>query len=221
MSFGNFTGVTYYDGQGSWCKRSRSFRARAQRRVDLHPDRHHDRAQFADYFRANNMKYEVIAFATADETIKAYEIRPLRRLHHRCLAALLGEAQAPERQRSRHPARSSPRSRSAAGAQTISGSTSSSGRCSPCSMPRSSGLPERRRGHRIEPAGSGGCWASRQFRRAARPHQGLGGAHRQAGGQLRRDVRAQRWERLEARHQPPALTGSGPRAASSTQPPIR
>jgi len=27
----------------------------------------------ADYFRANNMKYEVIAFATADETVKAYE----------------------------------------------------------------------------------------------------------------------------------------------------
>ena len=27
----------------------------------------------ADYFRANNMKYEVIAFGTADESIKAYE----------------------------------------------------------------------------------------------------------------------------------------------------
>src|SRR5262249_10529493 len=26
-----------------------------------------------DYFRANNMRYEVIAFATADETVKAYE----------------------------------------------------------------------------------------------------------------------------------------------------
>ena len=27
----------------------------------------------ADYFRANNMKYEIIAFVTADETVKAYE----------------------------------------------------------------------------------------------------------------------------------------------------
>ena len=27
----------------------------------------------ADYFRANNMKYEIVAFGTADETIKAYE----------------------------------------------------------------------------------------------------------------------------------------------------
>ena len=27
----------------------------------------------ADYFKANNMKYEVIAFANADETLKAYE----------------------------------------------------------------------------------------------------------------------------------------------------
>src|SRR3979409_1912008 len=27
----------------------------------------------ADYFRANNMKYEITAFVTADETVKAYE----------------------------------------------------------------------------------------------------------------------------------------------------
>jgi general L-amino acid transport system substrate-binding protein len=27
----------------------------------------------ADFFRSNNMKYEVIAFATSDETVKAYE----------------------------------------------------------------------------------------------------------------------------------------------------
>src|SRR5205814_9405740 len=27
----------------------------------------------ADYFRSNNMKYEVIAFGSADETVKAYE----------------------------------------------------------------------------------------------------------------------------------------------------
>jgi general L-amino acid transport system substrate-binding protein len=27
----------------------------------------------ADYFRANNMKYEIVAFGTADETVKAYE----------------------------------------------------------------------------------------------------------------------------------------------------
>ena len=27
----------------------------------------------ADYFRANNMKYEVIAFENADQTIQAYD----------------------------------------------------------------------------------------------------------------------------------------------------
>ena len=27
----------------------------------------------ADYFRTNNMKYEITAFVTADETVKAYE----------------------------------------------------------------------------------------------------------------------------------------------------
>ena len=57
----------------------------------------------ADYFRANNMKYEVIAFGTADETIKAYE-------SGRCdvfttdIPSSTRKAQARECQRSRHPA---------------------------------------------------------------------------------------------------------------------
>jgi len=43
----NFTGVTYY---GTTTEQN-----------------------LADYFKGNNMKYEVIAFSTADETVKAYE----------------------------------------------------------------------------------------------------------------------------------------------------
>jgi len=71
----NFIGVNYYDGQG--------FMARKALKVNSALELNGasvctqtgttTELNLADYFRANNMKYEVIAFATADETIKAYE----------------------------------------------------------------------------------------------------------------------------------------------------
>jgi general L-amino acid transport system substrate-binding protein len=71
----NFVGVTYYDGQG--------FMARKALKVNSALELNGasictqtgttTELNLADYFRANNMKYEVIAFATADETVKAYE----------------------------------------------------------------------------------------------------------------------------------------------------
>ena len=71
----NFAGVNYYDGQGFLIKKS----------LDVASALKLDGASvcvqtgttteqnLADYFKSNNIKYEVIAFATADETIKAYE----------------------------------------------------------------------------------------------------------------------------------------------------
>src|SRR3954454_3983254 len=51
----------------------------------------------ADYFRANNMKYEVVAFATSDETFKAYDTG-------RCDAFTTdGSALFSERQRASNP----------------------------------------------------------------------------------------------------------------------
>src|SRR3981189_2019351 len=75
VSFGNFAGVTYYDGQGFMVRKSlkvnsalelngASVCAQTGTTTELN---------LADFFRANNMKYEVIAFGTADETVKAYE----------------------------------------------------------------------------------------------------------------------------------------------------
>ena len=64
VSYGNFAGVTYYDGQGFLVRKGASICAQTGTTTELN---------LADYFRANNMKYEVIAFGTADETIKAYE----------------------------------------------------------------------------------------------------------------------------------------------------
>ena len=81
----NFTGVTYYDGQGFMVKKSLKVNSALELNsasVCVQTGTTTEQ-NLADYFKANNMKYEVIAFGTDDETVKAYEVRALRRLHHR------------------------------------------------------------------------------------------------------------------------------------------
>jgi general L-amino acid transport system substrate-binding protein len=71
----NFAGVTYYDGQGFMVRKA----LKVNSALELNgasictQTGTTTELNLADYFRANNMKYEVIAFGTADETIKAYE----------------------------------------------------------------------------------------------------------------------------------------------------
>ena len=71
----NFAGVTYYDGQGFMVRKA----LKVNSALELNgasvctQTGTTSELNLADYFRANNMKYEVIAFATADETIKAYD----------------------------------------------------------------------------------------------------------------------------------------------------
>jgi general L-amino acid transport system substrate-binding protein len=75
VAFGNFTGVTYYDGQGFMVRKA----LKVNSALELNgasictQTGTTTELNLADYFRANNMKYEVIAFATADEVVKAYE----------------------------------------------------------------------------------------------------------------------------------------------------
>jgi len=75
VAYGNFAGVTYYDGQGFLVRKS----LKVNSALELNgasvctQTGTTTELNLADYFRANNMKYEVIAFATADETVKAYE----------------------------------------------------------------------------------------------------------------------------------------------------
>src|SRR4026209_746693 len=75
VSYGNFAGVTYYDGQGFLVRKA----LKVNSALELNgasictQTGTTTELNLADYFRANNMKYEVIAFATADETIKAYD----------------------------------------------------------------------------------------------------------------------------------------------------
>ena len=69
----NFTAVTLYDGQGFMVKKSLKVSSAlelfgasvcTQTGTTTEPN-------VADFFRANKMKYEVVAFATADELLKA------------------------------------------------------------------------------------------------------------------------------------------------------
>src|SRR2546423_1925039 len=75
VAYGNFVGVTYYDGQGFMVRKA----LKVNSALELNgasvctQTGTTTELNLADFFRANNMKYEVIAFGTADETIKAYE----------------------------------------------------------------------------------------------------------------------------------------------------
>ncbi|TAK50212.1 MAG: amino acid ABC transporter substrate-binding protein [Xanthobacteraceae bacterium] len=71
----NFTGVSYYDGQGFLVRRSlkvNSARDLGGASICVQTGTTNEQ-NVADYFKANNLKYEVIAFSTADETLKTYE----------------------------------------------------------------------------------------------------------------------------------------------------
>jgi general L-amino acid transport system substrate-binding protein len=71
----NFVGVIYYDGQGFMVRKA----LKVNSALELNgasictQSGTTTELNLADYFRANNMKYEVVAFGSADETIKAYE----------------------------------------------------------------------------------------------------------------------------------------------------
>ena len=71
----NFTGVTYYDGQGFLVRKSLKVNSALELNsasVCVQTGTTSEQ-NLADYFKSNKMKYEVIAFSTADETVKAYE----------------------------------------------------------------------------------------------------------------------------------------------------
>ena len=71
----NFIGVNYYDGQGFMVRKA----LKVNSALELNgasictQTGTTTELNLGDYFRSNNMRYEVIAFATADETVKAYE----------------------------------------------------------------------------------------------------------------------------------------------------
>jgi general L-amino acid transport system substrate-binding protein len=70
-----FTAVNYYDGQGFMVRKSLKLNSALELNGASICTQTGTTTELnlADYFRSNNMKYEVIAFVTADETVKAYE----------------------------------------------------------------------------------------------------------------------------------------------------
>jgi general L-amino acid transport system substrate-binding protein len=71
----NFAGVIYYDGQGFLIRKDRKVSSALELSGASICTQTGTTTELnvADFFRARNMKYEVVAFATADETVKAYE----------------------------------------------------------------------------------------------------------------------------------------------------
>ncbi|MFL5074238.1 MAG: amino acid ABC transporter substrate-binding protein [Microvirga sp.] len=71
----DFTGVNYYDGQGFLVRKKLGVTSAKELNGASVCTQQGTTTELnlADFFRANNLKYEVVAFATADETFKAYE----------------------------------------------------------------------------------------------------------------------------------------------------
>ena len=70
-----FTGVNYYDGQGFMVRKKLNISSALELNgasVCVQQGTTTE-LNLADYFRSNNLKYEGVAFATADEAVKAYD----------------------------------------------------------------------------------------------------------------------------------------------------
>ncbi|WP_441470040.1 amino acid ABC transporter substrate-binding protein [Bosea sp. RAF48] len=71
----NFAGVNYYDGQGFMVRKKLGVNSALQLSGASICTQQGTTTELnlADYFRANKIKYEVVAFASNQETVKAYE----------------------------------------------------------------------------------------------------------------------------------------------------
>jgi general L-amino acid transport system substrate-binding protein len=71
----NFAAVSYYDGQGFMLRKSRNIDSGLEldgSKVCVQ-DSTTTQLNLADYFRANNIKYQELKFAKSDDVVKAYE----------------------------------------------------------------------------------------------------------------------------------------------------
>ena len=71
----NFAGIIYYDGQGFMIRKDKKVSSALELSGASVCTQTGTTTELnvADFFRARNMKYEVVAFTTADETVKAYD----------------------------------------------------------------------------------------------------------------------------------------------------
>ena len=204
----DFPAINYYDGQGFMVRKKLGVASAKELNGASICTQQGTTTELnlADYFRANNMKYEVVAFATSDETFKAYDAG-------RCdafttdasgLYAVRLRASAPGRsyRAARDHLQGAARPGSPPWRQPV-------GRYRPLD---SHGHAERRRARcdqgqcrsdedLRQPGDQASSRHGRQVRRGHRPDQRLGCAHHQACGQLRRVLRAERRRRLASEDQ--------------------
>lgn len=71
----NFTGINYFDGQGFLVRKDKKVASALELSGASVCTQSGTTTELnvADFFRSRNMKYEIVSFTTADETIKAYE----------------------------------------------------------------------------------------------------------------------------------------------------
>lgn len=71
----NFTGVNYYDGQGFMVRKKLGVSSALELNGASVCTQQGTTTELnlSDFFRANKIKYEVVAFASSDETVKAYD----------------------------------------------------------------------------------------------------------------------------------------------------
>lgn len=71
----DFTGVNYYDGQGFMVRKALNITSAKELKGATVCVQQGTTTELnlADFFRSNSMEYQVVAFATADETVKAYD----------------------------------------------------------------------------------------------------------------------------------------------------
>ncbi len=71
----NFVGVTYYDGQGFMVRKGLKVKSALELNGASICTQTGTTTELnlADFFRSNKMKYEVVAFGTVDEAVKAYD----------------------------------------------------------------------------------------------------------------------------------------------------
>jgi general L-amino acid transport system substrate-binding protein len=71
----DFVAINYYDGQGFMVRKKLGVSSAKELNGASVCTQQGTTTELnlADYFRANNLKYEVVAFATSDETFKAYD----------------------------------------------------------------------------------------------------------------------------------------------------
>ena len=205
----NFAAVTYYDGQGFLIRKS----LKVNSALELNgasictQTGTTSELNLSDFFRTHKIKYELVAFATADEVVKAYDTgrcdvfsTDLSQLYaerlkltnpndHTILPEIIskeplapvvrhGDDQWVDIARWTHFAMIN--------AEELGVSSKNIGRRA-----------------EIRPAGSDAAGRhGRHFRRAARPVEGLGRAHHPACWELWRGIRTQSRRRLAARHCP-------------------